>query len=403
MYAKKTGEKIEITFQYEQSLVALVKSFSGRKYHAGSKSWSIPLAGSSQAVESLLRRGFRVSPELLSAIEADKAAASEAEAMQVMDDTEFTSPLPLFPFQKVGAAFLYKIGSGLLGDQPGLGKTLQSLAVCVKSEARKVLIFCPAAVKYQWQEEIRKFLGDVSVTVSVVDGNKKERDVRWKWPKVEGALPLYVIANYELLLRDLPEMQAVDWDVIIADEATRISNPQAKQSKAIKKLKSKRRLALTGTPISNRANEVWNILDFCSPGAMGDYWGFMQRYCLKNYFGAVSGYQNLDELNARIKRYMIRRLKENILPELPEKIETDIPFDLSKEEKLFYKKIKSELLFEIDKYDINKLENPMTIQYTLTKMIRLRQIADSMELLGENSKSSKIETLKELLKTILYE
>lgn len=389
MKARKQGDVIEITFPYDARLVALMKSFPGRKYSPQTKAWYIPIAGSSEAIEKLRRWQFSIDPDLLSAIEENKRVAEEVEALQVMDDAPFDTLLPLFPYQKVGAAFLYKIGSGLLGDEPGTGKTIQSIAVCQKIGALKVLVFCPAAVKYQWADEIERFIPGMKIVV--IDGDKKAREKLWQ------SEAQYYIANYELLLRDIIEMQRIEWDICIADEATRISNPRAKQTKALKKLKAKRRLALTGTPISNRADEIWSIIDWTNPGSLGDYWGFLQRYCLKNYFGAISGYQNMDELNRKLKRYMIRRLKVDVLPDLPEKIVTDIPFELSKEEKKLYKNIKREILFEIEKADISKLENPMTLQYTLTKMIRLRQLADSMELLGDSKKSTKIEILKEIL------
>ena len=105
----------------------------------------------------------------------------------------------------------------------------------------------------------------------------------------------------------------------------------------------------------------------------------------------------MDELKNRLQRYMIRRTKEEVLPELPKKIITDVPFKLNDEEKKLYTKIKKELLFEIEKMDISKINNPATIQYTLVKMTRLRMLADSMELLGEKQISSKLDVLKELL------
>ena len=152
----------------------------------------------------------------------------------------------------------------------------------------------------------------------------------------------FYVANYELLLWDFDNMNCREWDAIIADEATRISNSTAKQSKAIKKLRAKRRLAMTGTPVSNRANEIWNIIDFIAPGALGNYFEFLQRYCLKNQWGGIFGYQHMDELRERLKRYMIRRLKVDVLPELPEKISMDIPFEMTDEEKALYKKLKKE-------------------------------------------------------------
>jgi len=275
----------------------------------------------------------------------------------------------------------------------GLGKTVQALAVAEKVKAEKILIFCPASVKWQWAQEIEKFLGKQDTRV--VEGGKLRRWDIWKEDH------RFYIANYELLLRDFDLMNVREWDLIVVDEATKISNPRARQSKLVKKLRGKRRIAMTGTPVSNRAQEVWNVVDFCVPGAMGKYWDFQNRYCLKNQWGGIYGYTNMDELQQKLKRYMIRRKKIDVLPELPEKISTDIPFELSDKEMSLYKNIKKEILFEINKTDINKIERPMTIQFTLVKMLRLRQLTDSMELLGESQKSSKLDVLRELLSEAL--
>jgi len=414
MIARKANNAIEILFRFDPKIVSFVKGLEGRKFNPASKTWFIPLAGSSVSLEQLERKGFQIDPVLLEELKNDQKVVAEAEAIAVMDDTEFETPLPLFPYQKVGASFLYRIGSGLMGDEMGLGKTIQSLAVCEKAKAEKVLIFCPASVKWQWAGEIEKFLypqGAPEGEIVVVEGNKRTRDLilqdqivvrreNWQgkangWRKSTGAR--FFIVNYELLLRNFDAMNCREWDIIIADEATKISNATAKQSKAIKRLRAKRKIAMTGTPVSNRANEEWNLIDFIAPGAFGNYYAFLQRYCLKNQWGGVFGYRNMEELRDKLKRYMIRRLKADVLPELPEKIMTDIPFDLSDEEKALYKKLKQEILFDIEHKDISKIENPMTIQYTLVKLLRLRQLADSTELLGHNTASSKLAVLKDLL------
>ena len=136
---------------------------------------------------------------------------------------EFKSSLPLFPFQKTGVEFLLKVGSGLLCDSMGLGKTIQSLAVCEHIQAKKVLILTPSAVKWQWHDEIKKFIGKEAM---VVEGTPKERERLWY--KVDLLGNVYFIANYEQLLRDFKYMDRWHWDVIIADEVTKVSNPRTK-------------------------------------------------------------------------------------------------------------------------------------------------------------------------------
>jgi len=389
MKVEKNGNYLEISFAYNPQLVSWMKTFENRVFDARRRVWLLPLAGSRDALKRLAARGFTIMPEVELELNLDASRAREAERIAMLSTIEIDSPLPLFPYQKVGVAFLSTIGSGLLGDEMGLGKTVQALGVCEEVEAQKVLVFAPSAVKWQWAGEIEKFIPGASI--AVIEGAVDKRVEMWKKEA------RFYVVNYELLLRDFGMISARVWDIIIADEATKISNPTTKQSKAIKKLRAKRRIAMTGTPVSNRANEIWNIIDFCQPGAFGNYWAFLNRYCLKNRLGGIFGYQNMDELGNRLKRYMIRRLKKEVLPDLPAKIVTDIPFDMSNKELALYRNIKKEILFEIEKQDISKLHTPMSIQYTLVKMLRLRQLADSMELLGQNVQSSKMEVLCELL------
>lgn len=391
MQATKRNNLIEIKFDYDPQLVQLIKSFPGREYSPQTKAWYVPIAGNSAVIDELVRWQFNIDPALTAALKQEEAKTQELQDLIMAKEVEFDTKLPLYPFQKKGAAFLAKIGSGLLGDEMGIGKSIQSLAVVEAAGAQQVLIICPAAIKWQWYEEIKKFIGEEAV---VVEGTKPKRDKLWQ----EKAR--FYVANYELLLRDFDEINR-DWDYIIADEATKISNPQTKQSKIIKKLSAKNKIALTGTPINNRAQDVWNIVDFTNPGVFGNYHQFINRYCIKNQWGGIYAYKNIDDLRAKLLRYMIRRTKEEVLPDLPERIQTDVPFKFAEEETKLYKQLKQEILFEINETDLSKINNPATIQMTLVKMTRLRQLADSMELLGDKKTSTKLDTLKELLSEAL--
>lgn len=301
--------------------------------------------------------------------------------------------MQLYPYQKEGVDFLLKSTSGLIADEVGLGKTIQALSYIGKTSAYPVLILCPAILKWQWKEETERWLP--GPRIAVIGGSASERLTLWQTPA-----DIY-IANYELLLRDLPEIARRVWEVMVCDEATRIANPWTKTYKTLYNIKARRRVALTGTPVSNTPQELWGILNWCYPGILGKYRHFVDRYCVRNMWGGIFGYQNMEELRGRVKNLMIRRLKKDVLPQLPKRISSDIPLELSEKEYELYKKIQKELLFEIEKEDIAKIENPITIQNTLTKMLRLRQVTGSLELLGNNDKSGKLEGLKELLPTIL--
>lgn len=387
---------IKIEFFFNQDNLALVKSLPDRRYNPGGKFWIVPIEQAPFALPPLERAGFVIDDEIRAKFEVVMSQHVVLQEIAKQDDVEFDSVLPLLPYQKVGAKFMVACGSALLGDDVGLGKTIQSLAACEALDCKKVLIFCPSVLKYQWQAEIIKFLPDA--TTLIIEGNAAQRQMLWRRSQPPGFQ--YIIANYEQLIRDFDVMGAYPWDAIIADEATKIANPKTKTTKAIKKLVAKHRFPLTGTPVSNKPTEIWSIIDFVRPGALGKYWGFIERYTYKNNFGAVLGYRNMPELAARIKPYLIRRLKRDVLTELPPVMESDVPFKLSPAEAKLYDQIRKEVLFQMEAGAFSKVNDPMGIQHTLAKMTRLRQLCDSMELLGDNKTSTKLEALKELLLTL---
>jgi SNF2 family DNA or RNA helicase len=390
----KPHSHVILSFDYDPKVVYFVKSLPDRKFIPANKKWKVGMRTFFDHYNRFEKIGFIISDGIKELYEEDKKLKIDLKALLSADDAEFDTKLPLLHYQRVGAKFLATAGSAVLGDDVGLGKTIQTIAVMEANKVEELpsVIFCPAILKYQWEAEIKKFVPDANI--QVIDGNAFQRAGQWKNAKT------YFIANYELLLRDFEYLISRNWNYIIADEATRISSASAKTTKAIKKLEAKHRIALTGTLISNRAEEAWSVVDFVAPGELGRYWDFLTRYCLKNMWGGIQGYQNLDELNRRLKRYMIRRTKEEVLTELPDKIISDVPIELLPEEKELYKQLKKELLFDIKPELLDKVENPVLIQNTLVKMTRLRQLCDSMELLGQGTSSSKLEALKTILESV---
>jgi len=287
--------------------------------------------------------------------------------------------------------FLRRTGSALIGDEPGVGKTAQ--VISLTQDVPKVLILTMSSLKFQFGDEIRSWLPEARITV--INGSQAERNALWATDSQ------YYIANYELLLRyDWGRMKAIPWTFIVCDECTRLSNPNNKQYRALKQIQSQYRVAMTGTAISNAPTDAYGIFEWLYPGIFRNYYAFINKYCIKDYFGSVKGFKNLDHLASVIAPYYIRRTKEQVLPELPEKVQSIIPVELSDKERKLYDQIRMALLFDINQSDVNKVKNLTQIQNGVVKLTRLRQACNSMELLGESTDSSKIEALKELLTTL---
>lgn len=220
--------------------------------------------------------------------------------------------MELLPYQLDGIAFAVGTGRGVLADDMGLGKTIQGIgaAELLAREAgiSKVLVICPASVKSQWQVEMMRF-SDRSR--QLVLGSAKERAAQYDSPC------FFTICNYEQVLRDFLAIERVKWDFIIIDEGQRIKNWEAKTSRVIKALKSPFALVLSGTPLENRLDELYSVIEFIDDRRLGPAFRFYNRYRIVDEKGKVLGYKNLDELRERLKPVLLRRTRKMVMSELP--------------------------------------------------------------------------------------
>jgi SNF2 family DNA or RNA helicase len=396
MLVEKEKNNLVISFVFNPYLVTIVGSFDGRKFDNKKKRWTVPLVHTVHVVDTLGKSGFRFTDEV---IEVYKEKVHLTQKIHRLKEGIFKTiekkmldelSMPFYMYQRIGAGFLTASSSSLLGDQPGLGKTMQSIGSTLLKNSKKTLIFCPVSVKKTWQEELEKWAPDK--TSVIVGGTPKQRQEQWN-TDVQ-----YYICNYHLLQRDIKFMKLINWDFIIADEATSISNPKALTSKNLKKLKTKNKIALTGTPLSNSVEDVWSIIEWIQPGLLGTYWQFIDEYCMKDKYNAITGYKNLTKLKQKIEPFMLRRLKKDVLTELPDKTYENIYVEFTPEEQALYEAIKEETM---DKLKAEGMFDKNNLSSALVKIVRLKQMADSCELINGSQTSSKLDALKELLQVVL--
>lgn len=227
-----------------------------------------------------------------------------------------------YPFQIVGASFLHDIKCGVLADDMGVGKTVQAIAAIHRlwkeGKVNKVLVICPSSVKYQWVNEVEKFTYHKAIAI---DGSPQQRKQQME-QFAHGDTYLFAITSYELVRNDVDQLREIQVDAIVADEVHRIKNYATKVSQALKQLDAPYKFGLTGTPIQNKADEVYSIFEWINPMVFGTYWGFRRRYvATAEKFGKRNvpiGYKNLGELRRRVGSYMLRRLAKDVAQDLPE-------------------------------------------------------------------------------------
>ena len=321
--------------------------------------------------------------------------------------------LNLLPHQTTGINFLVnKLNNGInpvLFDSAGTGKTLQGLNVAREfTPIGKICLWVTlASLKNQLENEVIKF--GIDFTPIVLNGTKVKRNLTLQAAQnaLNGSKPVLLIINYEelLCLPDLSFMATLPITIIIADECTKLCNQKNRTYKNLKKLADyvkAKKVAMSGTVISNNPMEAYSLFEFLNSGTMGNWFTFVSRYFVPNMFSRV-GYvrtSRLPELAARLEPYYLRREREVLLPDLPDLMEEVLPVTMTAKENKLYSQIRSSLLLEIAKEEINKIETPHTMDSGIVKFLRLRQLCVSPELLGENHESSKLTALKEFLSTI---
>ena len=231
----------------------------------------------------------------------------------------------LYPYQVEGVAFLAGRGRALLADDMGLGKTLQAIAAAYwlhrHEQVERVLVVCPASLKRQWAREIAKFTG---AEAQVVEGPVAARAVQYR--KETG---FYVI-NYELTLRDfLLINETLAPDLLILDEAQRIKNWRTKVASAVKRIPTPYAFVLTGTPLENRLEDLYSLMQVVDPRVLGPLWRYLVDFHITDERGKVLGYRNLSELRRRLAPVMLRRDRSLVRDQLPERIEQRLDVALS--------------------------------------------------------------------------
>jgi SWI/SNF-related matrix-associated actin-dependent regulator 1 of chromatin subfamily A len=265
----------------------------------------------------LQSRGFKVGRTGAGAwfVEAGNGEAATPELVPVKPSSSLGIPCPpglaYYPFQREGVEFLASRSAALLGDEMGLGKSIEIIGLLnlLDSELRRVLIVTPASMKTVWALELSKWLV-VKRTVSIIKGPTK--------PEESQAEGIWII-NYELLTKFGALLTRDSWDVLVLDEGHYIKSRGAQRTKAcfILARKARRKVLLTGTPLLNRPAELWSLLHFLAPSEWPNFYRFAHRYCgaFRSEWGwDFRGASNLEELNARLRGgLMLRRLKADVL------------------------------------------------------------------------------------------
>ncbi|MEB3182188.1 MAG: DEAD/DEAH box helicase [Nostocaceae cyanobacterium] len=346
-----------------------------------------------------------------------EASGALQELITTLTNNKALEPFPtpdsfqgeLRPYQQRGVAwlaFLERWGLGAcLADDMGLGKTPQLIGFLLHLKEqdaleKPTLVVCPTSVLGNWEREVKKFSGS-HLKVFQYHGDKRPKGKAF----IEAANKHnIVITSYALIHRDLKSLQSVNWQGIVLDEAQNVKNAETKQAQAVRQLEAEFRIALTGTPVENRLQELWSILDFLNPGYLGNKQFFQRRFAIPiEKYGDTASLQTLRGL---VQPFILRRLKtdRDIIQDLPEKQEMNVFCGLSSEQGKLYQKTVDESLAEIESAD--GIQRKGMILALLTK---LKQICNhpgqylKQATIIEPRQSGKLLRLQEMLEELISE
>lgn len=402
-YRMKNGEFLRLDDNGLMTVARMVDGMAVSRQQLQDGTIRIP-AYRALYLDSVLKEGQGIT------LYRDQLFKAVVRGMKSVEDSDFAIPEPLQQvlrgYQKTGYRWLKTLDAchfgGILADDMGLGKTIQVIAVLLDEKLsgagrdgqdekdRSVsLIVCPASLVYNWENEIHTFAPGLKVqTIAGTVAEREQAIAGWQDYDV-------LVTSYDLLKRDLPLYEKLEFRYQVIDEAQYIKNPGTQSARAVKQIRAKTRYALTGTPIENRLSELWSIFDYLMPGFLFSYQRFKKEYELPIVRDGEE--RALKSLHLLIGPFVLRRLKSDVLKELPEKLETVVFSKPEAAQKEIYTAHALELQRQLAQggegsYPSDKLQ-------ILAQLTKLRQLCCDPSLCYSNYKggSAKLDTCVELI------
>jgi Superfamily II DNA/RNA helicases, SNF2 family len=363
-------------------------------------------SGDSQTIEKLPVVNFEATGQLQELLNT----LNNNEAVSAIAPASFRGELR--PYQALGVgwlAFLERWGLGAcLADDMGCGKTPQLIAFLLHLQENEALenptlVICPTSVLGNWEREVKKF--GPTLKVLLHHGEKRAKGKAFA-AAIKGKD--LIITSYALVFRDAKEIQSTKWQGLVLDEAQNIKNSDSQQSKIVRQIEASFKIALTGTPVENRLQELWSILEFLNPGYLGPRNFFQRRFAIP--IEKYGDRESLQTLRSLVRPFILRRLKtdKSIIQDLPEKQEMTVFCGLATEQAKLYQKI-----VEMSIAELESAEGIQRRGMILALLVRLKQLCNHPALLMakqnpkalgiKSQESGKLQRLLEMLEEVVAE
>lgn len=287
----------------------------------------------------------------------------------------------LYPYQEEGIRFAAKAGRAIIADEMGLGKTIQAIGTAEllldKGLVSSVLILCPTSLKYQWKREIERFTGQ---KVHVIEGSHLKR--REQYNREEP----YKIVSYNAVSNDIRVLGSINTDMLIIDEVQRLKNWNTQISAAARRIVSDYAVILSGTPLENRLEELYSVMEFVDNFCLAPYYIFRDRYIITDEKGATVGYRNLNEIGIRLAPHLIRRKKSSVRLQMPARQDKNLMVPMTKEQMAVHDECRMQVSRLLQKWERLHFLSETDRNRLILLLSQMRMVCDSTYILDQKTR-----------------
>lgn len=314
--------------------------------------------------------------------ERDRLRRNDTEKAISDKDIAELLKVSLYPYQIEGIRFAFRAGRALIADEMGLGKTIQAIGTAELMRERNmvsnVLVVCPTSLKYQWKKEIERFTGS---DVTVVEGIFSTRRELYSAPT------FYKIVSYHTLANDIKALGGLVVDMVIMDEVQRLKNWNTQISQAARRIDSEYAVVLSGTPLENKIEELYSVMQFVDQYALGPLHEFIDDTVLRNDTGKVHAYRNLNRVGEKLRGHMLRRRKAEVAIQMPERSDNTLFVPMTREQRAVHDDAMAGVAQLVHRWRSHHFLSEKDRKRLLLLLSQMRMVCDSTYVLDQKTRN----------------
>ncbi len=303
----------------------------------------------------------------------------------------------LYEYQKEGVRFAFGKGKSVIADEMGLGKTIQAIAtVELMRKAGLIssaLVLCPASLKFQWKNEIERFTDSSAV---IIEGAQNKRR------SLYDSEAFYKIVSYHTVSNDIKDSLNVRAECLVMDEVQRIKNWNTQISRAVRRIQSDYAIVLSGTPLENKLEELYSVMEFVDQYCLGPYYKFIEMTTVKDDSGKVVGYKNLNYVGERLSNRLIRRRKSDVALQLPSRTDQNLLVPMTPQQQSLHDEFKTGVAQLVSKWRRNYFLTDKDRKRMLLLLSQMRMVCDSTYILDQETRyDTKVDEIMNIVRNVV--